>query len=63
MSIIVAGSVMNVLLDLLFHLFIGLVVGKPTMISEIDHVLADYPAEKVGLQAGDQIIQINGNEL
>ena len=63
MSIIVAGSVMNVLLGFIIYLFIGLVVGKPTMISEIDQVLADYPAEKVGLQAGDQIIQINGNEV
>ena len=39
------------------------VVGYPAQISVIDDVEPGFPAEKAGLQSGDQVIQMNGKPV
>ncbi|MCE2390429.1 MAG: RIP metalloprotease RseP [Proteobacteria bacterium] len=61
-AISVAGPAMNVVLPVL--LIAGmLMVGVPVATSRIGGVLADTPAERAGLLAGDRVVQIDGREI
>ncbi len=58
-SIIVAGSVMNLLLGLVMFFLIAMIVGQPNVTNKIEQVLDDYPAQLIGLKEGDEIIKVN----
>lgn len=59
MSIIVAGSAMNIVLGFCLFYLIGLVIGQPAMTPSIDQVLDNYPAQSIGLAVGDVITTLN----
>ncbi len=57
--IIFAGPAMNFLLAIVLFFIIFLAQGFPTNQNIIGEVIADLPAQQAGLQAGDQIVQID----
>jgi RIP metalloprotease RseP len=59
--IISAGPAMNLLLAVLLFFIIGMYLGVPT--TTIKGVMHNYPADKVGLIAGDTIIAINNTRI
>ncbi|MFZ5966551.1 MAG: RIP metalloprotease RseP [Bacillota bacterium] len=61
MMVIAAGPVMNFLLAVLLFMIIFYAVGFPT--TTIKQVTEGFPAEKVGIKPGDQIIAINDKEV
>lgn len=60
LTILGAGSAMNVVLGWMIFLSIALVVGRPTMVPYVASVLDGFPASQSGIQVGDQIISLNG---
>ena len=58
-TIISAGSVMNLLLGFVIFFISALVVGNVELTSTVQKVLPNYPAEASGLLPGDQIIKVN----
>ena len=60
-SVLFAGPFMNFLLALLIFIIFFSVVGVP--VNTVGNVLEDYPAAQAGLQAGDEIIQIESAEI
>ncbi len=62
-GVLIAGSVMNVVLAAIAFVIVGVVVGVvvfPNDEIRIAKVFADQPAEQAGLQAGDQIVALDG---
>ena len=57
--IISAGSIMNLLLGFLIFFILFFSFGTYKVTATIDAVLAQSPAQKVGLMKGDEIIQVN----
>jgi regulator of sigma E protease len=58
-SIIVAGSLFNIILGFVIFMFIGLFFGKPMASSTIEKVMPDMPAHVLGLAQGDIITHVN----
>ncbi len=60
----VSGPLMNVLLALLIYTFIFLQLGKPDLSRvEIMQVSDNSPAQIAGLQAGDIVLSLNGENI
>lgn len=59
--IIVAGAVMNFILAIVLFIIINLYSTSQTTI--INSVIDDYPAQLAGMQAGDEIVSINGKKI
>src|SRR5699024_9072765 len=58
-----AGPMMNFLLALVIFCIIGLLHGVPVKNAVIDSVQPDTPAEEAGIQGGDEVIKVNGEEI
>ncbi len=60
--VILAGPAFNIILPILVFFFFGLTqtTAPPSMVGE---VLADTPAEQIGLQAGDRITKLGDDEV
>jgi len=58
-----AGPMMNFILALVLFCIIGLIHGVPVKNALIDHVQSDSPAAEAGFQNGDEVIQVNGNQV
>jgi regulator of sigma E protease len=64
MIVICAGVVMNVLLAAAIFWSIALVQGERLLqTTEIGYVIPGSSAEKIGLQAGDKILSVNGKTI
>lgn len=61
MAVIVAGPIMNFILGLLLFTLLFYSTGSP--ITTVDQVLANSPAEMSGIEVGDQIVEINRQEI
>lgn len=60
-SVVAAGPVFNFIMAWVFAMVIMICVGydKPVLIDVVD----GYPAQEAGMQAGDEIISINGRRI
>ena len=58
---VIAGPLFNIILAYFLGLIIVFFCGEVD--TKIDEVTAGYPAEEAGLQAGDEIIRINGERV
>lgn len=61
-KIIFAGPLLNYILAFLIFSFI-FVIGYPTLTTKIGKVMPDYPGAAAGVEAGDVILEINGQEV
>ncbi|MDP8290285.1 MAG: RIP metalloprotease RseP [Candidatus Susulua stagnicola] len=61
-KIVFAGPLFNYLLALVIFCIIAL-VGFPYPDSVVGSVLDDYPAKAAGVQEGDRILAVNGNQV
>ncbi|MEW9124624.1 MAG: RIP metalloprotease RseP [Thermotaleaceae bacterium] len=61
MAVLIAGPFMNFVLAILLFSVIFYAIGFPTTI--IDRVTPNFPADKVGIQPGDQIVEINEQRI
>ncbi len=59
--IIFAGPLLNYVLAFFIFSFI-FVVGYPTLTSTVGEVLPNFPGEAAGLEAGDRILKVNGED-
>jgi len=62
MRIIFAGPLLNYILAFIIFSFVFM-AGSPTLTSRIGKIMPGYPAESVGLKAGDKILSINGKDM
>ena len=62
MAVVSAGVIMNLLLAAALFMVVFM-VGKQEEPPIIGEVVADTPASKAGLQAGDRVVSINGFEI
>ena len=62
MAVVSAGVIMNLLLAAALFMVVFM-VGKTEASPMIGEVVADTPAAKAGLQAGDRVVSINGFEI
>ena len=60
-SVLLAGSAMNVLIAVLTLSILMGVIGSAT--TAVDQVQADSPAYRAGLEKGDKIIAVDGEEI
>ncbi|HZK10708.1 MAG TPA: RIP metalloprotease RseP [Clostridia bacterium] len=60
-SIILAGPIMNFVLAFLLFLGLNGFMGVPSL--SISEVLENSPADLVGIEAGDQIVEVNGVDI
>jgi len=63
LSIILAGPFMNILLSYLIFVGIFLFVGKGVLQPVIDDVVSDSPAYVAGIEPGDRLLSLNGNDI
>jgi len=63
MAVISAGSIMNFLLGVVFFVIVFMLMGTPTQEPVIGRVLPGGPAAAAGLEAGDKIVTIDGQEV
>jgi len=63
MAVISAGSIMNFLLGVVFFVIVFMLMGVPTQEPIIGKVLPDGPAAAAGIEAGDKIVTIDGQEV
>lgn len=63
--VIAAGPLFNLLLAVIIFSFAGFIRGIPTgnPTNEVMQVLPGFPAERIGLKAGDRIEAINGQKI
>lgn len=62
-SVILAGPLMNFILAIVLFALIFSFVGIPHRTTEISDVVPNSPAAEAGLRPGDQIVQIEGQEV
>ena len=60
---IFAGPLFNFILAFFIFLIIGLIQGIPSNDPIIDQVMDDSPASKAGLQNGDKVLKIDGQNI
>lgn len=60
-SVLVAGPLMNFLLAIILFFAVYMMVGFP--VNVVKDVLPGYPAQAAGIQAGDEIISIDGKPV
>lgn len=60
--IIFAGPLLNYVLAFFIFAFV-FAIGYPTLTTEIGEVLPDYPGAKAGIQTGDRIVKIKGEDV
>lgn len=58
-----AGPLMNFILAIVLFLIIGMVQGVPSDNALIGEVQPDSAAESAGMQAGDEVIEVDGNSV
>ncbi len=58
-----AGPMMNFILAIILFLIIGLAQGVPSDKALIGEVQSDSAAEEAGMQAGDEVIEIEGSSV
>ncbi|MBY7143635.1 RIP metalloprotease RseP [Virgibacillus sp. NKC19-3] len=58
-----AGPMMNFLLAIVLFLILGMIQGVPVDEAKMSEVVEGSPAEEAGLQANDEIIEIEGNSI
>jgi regulator of sigma E protease len=61
LSIVSAGPVMNILIAILLFGITG--YGKGIVTTEVNAVIKDSPAQKVGIMASDKIVAINNKKI
>ncbi len=61
MMVLAAGSIMNLIFAILLIIILFFMNGFPT--NEIQSVVEGNPAQLAGLRAGDEIVEIQGNEI
>lgn len=61
--IFINGIVFNFLLAIVLFFIIGLIRGREIDNTKIYSVEKDYPAEQIGLEVGDEILEVNGNKV
>ena len=61
-AVVLAGPFMNAFLAFLLFSLVCM-IGQPRQTTTIQEVVADYPAQKAGLLAGDRITAVNGKEV
>ncbi|WP_066635275.1 RIP metalloprotease RseP [Desulfolucanica intricata] len=62
-AVIIAGPLMNFILAAFLLAVIFMLQGYPTATTQVDKVMAGYPAEEAGLRSGDKIIAIDGQNI
>lgn len=60
---IAAGPVMNFALAIMLYGAIGMIDGAPVNEAQVGEIVPDMPAEAAGLQEGDVVKTINGDEV
>ena len=64
MTVIVAGSVMNLLLAALVFILLGMIGGRAVgVIPVVDRVIADSPASEAQIRPGDKILGVDGKRF
>jgi len=63
MAIVTAGPLANVFLAVVFFWVVYTVAGMPYIIPEIGEVSPDSPAQQSGIQKGDLILKVNGQDV
>ena len=63
MAVIVAGSAMNFLLAIFLFIFVFMGIGVPSNTTVVGGLLPGRPAEQAGLQRGDRILAVAGQEV
>ncbi|UJL47963.1 RIP metalloprotease RseP [Virgibacillus sp. NKC19-16] len=58
-----AGPMMNFVLAIVLFLILGMVQGVPVDEAKMSEIVEGSPAEEAGLQANDEIIEIEGNSI
>ncbi len=62
-AVVAAGPIANFLLAIALYAFLNGAYGVRIMPAFVDKVVAGSPAERAGFLSGDQIVQINGEEI
>ncbi len=63
LGVLVAGGMMNLILGVLVYTLIFIQSGIPLPQVYIEEVMPNSPAAQSGLQVGDRIVRINGQEI
>jgi len=58
-----AGPMMNFILAMVIFIILGLVQGVPSERALIGEIEPNSPAEQAGIEAGDEIIQVEGSSI
>lgn len=61
--VIAAGPIMNIVLAIVLFAGIAFFAGIPELVPEIRAVLENSPAQSIGLQPGDRILNVAGQEI
>jgi regulator of sigma E protease len=62
-AVIFAGPLMNFLLAILLLSIIFIFQGIPSATTGISEIIPGFPAEKAGIEVGDKIVAVNGQEV
>lgn len=63
MLTIFAGPLMNFIMAIIIFVIVFMMMGTASTANVVGEVMADTPAAAAGLQAGDKILSINGEEI
>lgn len=61
--VVLAGPLMNIVLSILLVFIVFLVIGVPAQELRVIEVIPGGPADRAGLQAGDVVLQVNGEAM
>lgn len=62
LAIVVAGATVNIIFAIVIYFIISSISGT-YLSNEVDNVINQYAAQKVGIQSEDKIIEINNNKI